>query len=79
MNLVILVLLELVKVHNQNLLSNKYYLYQLSTIFYVMNIQNETKLGNEISSIINLGEIVSDNIVSNLIEKYVLNERYKIN
>ncbi len=59
-------------------ISNKYNLYQLSTGELLRNeIQNETKLGNEISSIINLGELVSDNIVSNLIEKFISNDEYK--
>ena len=40
-------------------------------------IKNKTKLGSEISSIINSGELVSDEIVGNLIEKFVSNDTYK--
>ena len=48
---------------------NKYNLHQLSTGELLRNeIKNETKLGTEISSIMNIGELVSDDIVSNLIE-----------
>ena len=57
---------------------NKFNLYQLSTGDLLRNeIKNKTKLGSEISSIINSGELVSDKIVSNLIEKFVSNEAYK--
>ena len=57
---------------------NKFNLYQLSTGDLLREeIKNKTKLGSEISSIINSGELVSDNIVSNLIEKFVSNDNYK--
>ena len=57
---------------------DKFNLYQLSTGDLLRNeIKNKTKLGSEISSIINSGELVSDKIVSNLIEKFVSNEAYK--
>ncbi len=57
---------------------NKFNLYQLSTGDLLREeIRNKTKLGSEISSIINSGELVSDNIVSNLIEKFISNETYK--
>ena len=57
---------------------NKFNLYQLSTGDLLRKeIKNKTKLGSEISSIINSGELVSDNIVSNLIEKFVSNDNYK--
>ena len=57
---------------------NKFNLYQLSTGDLLREeIRNKTKLGSEISSIINSGELVSDNIVSNLIEKFVSNDTYK--
>ena len=57
---------------------NKFNLYQLSTGDLLRNeIKNKTKLGLEISSIINSGELVSDEIVSNLIEKFVSNSKYK--
>ena len=57
---------------------NKFNLYQLSTGDLLREeIRNKTKLGSEISSIINSGELVSDNIVGNLIEKFVSNDTYK--
>jgi len=53
-------------------------LYQLSTGELLRKeITNKTKLGQEISSIIDTGNLVSDNIVGNLIEKYLSNETYK--
>ena len=57
---------------------NKFKLYQLSTGDLLRNeIKNKTKLGSEISSIINSGELVSDEIVGNLIEKFVSNDTFK--
>ena len=57
---------------------NKYNLYQLSTGDLLRNeIKNKTQLGSEISSIMNAGELVSDNIVSELIEKFVSDNKYK--
>ena len=57
---------------------NKYNLYQLSTGELLRKeIKNKTELGSQISSIINSGELVSDNIVGNLIEKFVSNDTYK--
>ncbi len=57
---------------------SKFKLYQLSTGDLLRNeIKNKTQLGTEISSIINSGELVSDKIVSNLIEKFVSNDTYK--
>ena len=57
---------------------NKYNLYQLSTGDLLRKeIKNKTKLGSEISSIINSGELVSDKIVSNLIEKFISNDTFK--
>ena len=57
---------------------NKFNLYQLSTGDLLRNeIKNKTQLGSEISSIINSGELVSDKIVNNLIEKFVSNDNYK--
>ena len=56
----------------------KYNLHQLSTGDLLRKeIKNKTKLGSEISSIINSGELVSDKIVSNLIEKFVSNDTFK--
>ena len=57
---------------------NKFNLHQLSTGDLLRDeIKNRTKLGSEISSIINSGELVSDKIVSDLIEKFISNENYK--
>ena len=59
-------------------IANKYNLYQLSTGDLLREeINNKTKLGLEISSIMNAGELVSDKIVGNLIEKFISNEKYK--
>ena len=56
---------------------NKYNLYQLSTGELLRNeIINKTKLGLEILSIMNSGNLVSDIIVSDLIEKYISNTNY---
>jgi adenylate kinase len=55
----------------------KYNLYQLSTGELLRNeIKNKTKLGVEISSIMNSGKLVSDEIVSDLIEKFISNNEY---
>ena len=57
---------------------NKYNLHQLSTGDLLRKeIKNKTKLGSEISSIINSGELVSDKIFSNLIEKFISNDTFK--
>ena len=57
---------------------NKYKLYQLSTGELLRDeIKNKTELGSKISSIINSGELVSDEIVDNLIEKFVSNYVYR--
>ena len=57
---------------------NKYKLYQLSTGDLLRNeIKNKTDLGLKISSIISSGELVSDSIVGNLIEKFISNNIYK--
>ena len=59
-------------------IANKFNLYQLSTDDLLREeIKNKTKLGSEISSIINSGELVSDKIVSNLIEKFISNNTFK--
>ncbi len=56
----------------------KYNLYQLSTGELLRNeIINKTKLGLEISSIMNSGNLVSDQIASDLIEKFISNNDYK--
>ena len=61
-----------------NLIVKRYNLYQLSTGELLRNeIKNSTKLGKNISSIINSGNLVSNDIVSDLIEKYISNEIYR--
>ena len=61
-----------------NYIANKFQLHQLSTGNLLRKeIKDQTKLGNEISSIINSGNLVSDQIVSDLIEKYISNSIYK--
>ena len=55
----------------------KYNLYQLSTGELLRNeIINKTALGEEVSSIMNSGNLVSDKIVSDLIEKFTSNNKY---
>ena len=57
---------------------NKYNLHQLSTGELLRNeIKNKTQLGTEISSIMNSGNLVSDKIASNLIEKFISDQKYK--
>ncbi len=57
---------------------NQYNLHQLSTGDLLREeIKNKTELGSKISSIINSGELVSDTIVTNLIEKFISNNDYK--
>ena len=57
---------------------NKYNLHQLSTGDLLRKeIKNKTVLGSEISSIINSGGLVSDDIVGSLIENFVSNDLYK--
>ena len=59
-------------------IAKKYNLFQLSTGELLRNeIDNKTELGFKISAIINAGELVSDNIVSNLIEKFISEKTYK--
>ena len=56
----------------------KFNLYQLSTGDLLRSeIKNKTELGKKISSIMNSGELVSDEIVGNLIENFVSNKIYK--
>ena len=57
---------------------NKYDLYQLSTGKVLRNeIKNKTELGKEISSIINSGTLVSDDIVKKLVENFISDKKYK--
>ncbi len=57
---------------------SKYNLHQLSTGDLLRyEIKNNTPIGSQISSIMNNGELVPDEIVDNLIEKVVSNNLYK--
>ena len=57
---------------------NKFNLHQLSTGEVLRNeIKNKTKLGKEISTIINSGTLVSDEIVKKLVENFISNKEYK--
>ena len=61
-----------------NLIVKKFKLHQLSTGELLRReIENHTNLGKKIYSIINKGNLVSDEIVGNLIEKYISDENYK--
>ena len=61
-----------------NLIVKRYNLYQISTGELLRNeIKNNTDLGTKISSIINQGNLVSDEIVTNLIEKFISNKDFK--
>ena len=56
----------------------KFNLYQLSTGELLRKeINDKTQLGQQISSIINAGNLVSDEIVGNLIERFITNKDYK--
>ena len=55
-----------------NFIVEKFKLYQLSTGDLLRKeVKSKSKLGMEISSIINSGSLVSDKIVGDLIEKYI--------
>ena len=55
----------------------KYNLHQLSTGELLrQEIKNKTRLGEKIESIINAGDLVSDEIVSNLIKKFIEDKNY---
>ena len=61
-----------------NLIVEKFKLHQLSTGELLRGeIKNNTDLGKRISSLINEGNLVSDEIVGNLIEKHISNENFK--
>ena len=61
-----------------NIIVEKFNLHQLSTGELLRKeIQNKTELGEEISSIIKDGNLVSDKIAGDLIEKYLSNKVYK--
>ena len=58
-------------------IAENFNLFQLSTgEFLRKEITNNTVIGKKISSIINSGSLVSDDIVSNLIEKVISNDKY---
>ncbi len=61
-----------------NFIVKKFNLHQLSTGELLRKeIKDKTKLGNQISSIIDSGNLVSDEIVGDLIEKHISNKTYK--
>jgi len=61
-----------------NLIVKKFNLHQLSTGELLRKeIKNNTELGNQISSIINSGNLVSDEIAGDLIEQHLSNKDYK--
>jgi adenylate kinase len=61
-----------------NFIVKKFHLHQLSTGELLRNeIQNKTELGLQIEAIMNSGNLVSDKIVSDLIEKYISNKIYR--
>ena len=61
-----------------NLIVEKFNLHQLSTGDLLRKeIKNNTDIGKKISTIINQGNLVSDDIVGNLIEKYISDDNYK--
>ena len=58
-------------------LEKKFNMFQLSTgDFLRKEVKNNTPIGKKISSIINSGAFVSDEIVSELIEKIIQNKNY---
>ena len=60
-----------------NFIVNKFNLYQLSTGQILRNeIKNKTELGKEISSIINSGSLVSDEVVKKLVENFISDQKY---
>ena len=57
---------------------SKYNYHQLSTGELLRSeIKNKTEIGVQISSIMNSGKLVSDQIASDLIEKFISKEKYK--
>ena len=61
-----------------NFIVKKFNLYQLSTGELLRKeINDKTQLGQQISSIINTGNLVSNEIVGNLIEKFIADKNYK--
>ena len=61
-----------------NFIVKKFQLHQLSTGELLRKeIKDKTELGQQIASTINTGNLVSDDVVSDLIEKYISNKTYK--
>ncbi len=61
-----------------NFIVEKFKLHQLSTGDLLRKeVKSKSDLGIEITSIINSGKLVSDEIVSKLIENYLSNKKYK--
>ena len=61
-----------------NLIVERFNVHQLSTGELLRKeIKNQTELGNQISSIINSGFLVSDEIVKKLVETYISDDKYK--
>ncbi len=59
-------------------IAKKFNMFQLSTgEFLRKEISNNTELGKKISSVINSGSLVSDSIVSDLIEKIISDKKYQ--
>ncbi len=59
-------------------ISNKFNMFQLSTgEFLRKEMSKNTEIGKKISSVINSGSLVSDEIVSDLIYKTISNTKYK--
>ena len=59
-------------------ITKRFNLYQLSTGELLREeIKNKTELGVKISSIINAGDLVSDKIVSELIEKFISKKEFQ--
>ena len=59
-------------------IANKYKLFKISTGDLLRNeIKKGTLLGKKIEEIVNSGTLVSDNVINDLIEKVVSNNKYK--
>ena len=59
-------------------IAEKFNMYQLSTgEFLRREMSKNTSIGNKISSVINSGSLVSDDIVSNMIEKVISDSKFK--
>ena len=59
-------------------ISKKYNMYQLSTGEFLRNeMSKNTTIGKKIFSVINSGALVSDQIVSDLIEKIISDSKYE--